>query len=159
MKTAWLPAPLSIPQGLVGEGWRLRPLTVHDVVKDYDAVMSSRAQLWELFGPGSDWPLETLTLEQDLIDLAWHQKEFQLRTSFTYTLVSLDGERVLGCVYVMPPSPLATDRDADVYHWVRSSERASGLDVELTRRLAQWFADEWPFERVAYPGRSHPHTH
>jgi len=49
MKTPWLPAPLSIPQGLIGDGWRLRPLTVHDVVKDYDAVMSSRAQLWELF--------------------------------------------------------------------------------------------------------------
>jgi len=159
MKTPWLPAPLPIPQGLVGDGWRLRPLTVHDVVKDYDAVMSSRAQLWELFGPGSDWPLESLTLEQDLIDLAWHQKEFQLRTSFTYTLVTLDGERVLGCVYVMPPPPLATDRDADVYHWVRSSERDSGLDAELARRLAQWFADEWPFERVAYPGRSDPHAH
>ena len=109
MKTPWLPAPLPIPQGLVGDGWRLRPLTVHDVVKDYDAVMSSRAQLWELFGPGSDWPLESLSLEQDLIDLAWHQKEFQLRTSFTYTLVTLDGERVLGCVYVMPPPPLVAE--------------------------------------------------
>jgi hypothetical protein len=109
--------------------------------------------------PGSEWPLESLSLEQDLIDLAWHQKEFQLRTSFTYTLVTPDGERVLGCVYVMPPPPLATDRDADVYRWVRSSERASGLDAELARRLAQWFADEWPFERVAYSGRSHPHTH
>jgi len=158
MKTPWLPAPLSIPQGLVGDGWRLRPLTVHDVVKDYDAVMSSRAQLWELFGPGSDWPLESLSLEQDLIDLAWHQKEFELRTSFTFTLVTLDGERVLGCVYAMPPPPAANDRDAEVYHWVRSSERDSGLDAELARRLAQWFADEWPFERVAYPGRSHPHT-
>lgn len=159
MKTPWLPAPTPIPQGLTGDGWLLRPLTVHDAVKDYDAVMSSRAQLWELFGPGSGWPLESLTLEQDLIDLAWHQKEFQLRTSFTYTVVTPDGERVLGCVYVMPPPPLAADRDADVYHWVRSSERASSLDAELARRLAQWFADEWPFERVAYPGRSHPHAH
>ncbi len=155
MKTAWLPAPFPVPQGFATDRLCLRPLTIHDVIKDYDAVMSSRAQLWGLFGPGSDWPLETLTLEQDLIDLAWHHKEFQLRTSFTYTVLSPDGAQVLGCVYVMPPT--RDDRDADVYHWVRTSERAGGLDEHLAQRLVPWFAQTWRFARVAYPGRADPH--
>ena len=46
--------------------------------------MTSREQLWEQFGQGWGWPSEDLTLEQDLIDLAWHQKEAQRRSSFTY---------------------------------------------------------------------------
>ena len=77
MKTPWIPFSQTIPQGFETERLRLRPLTVHDAVKDYDAVMSSRAELWELFGPGSNWPAESLTLEQDIIDLAWHRRNFR----------------------------------------------------------------------------------
>ncbi len=53
MKTPWIPFSQTIPQGFETAQLRLRPLTIHDAVKDYDAVMSSRAELWELFGPGT----------------------------------------------------------------------------------------------------------
>ncbi len=65
-------------------------LIVNDVVKDYDAVMTSLDHLKGVFGPKSYWPSAELTFEQDLIDLGWHQKEFQIRRSCTYTIVSLD---------------------------------------------------------------------
>ena len=65
-------------------------LTVNDVVKDYDAVMTSVDHLRGVFGPHSTWPRPDLTLEQDLIDLGWHQKEFQRRRSFSYTVVAPD---------------------------------------------------------------------
>ena len=73
MKTPWLTAPHVAPLLLETPRLRLRPLTVNDAVRDYDAVMSSRAELWECFGPGSGWPEESLSLEQDIIDLGWHQ--------------------------------------------------------------------------------------
>jgi hypothetical protein len=73
MKTPWLRAPHEAPPGLVTPRCRLRALLMSDAVGDYDAVMSSREALWECFGPGSDWPREDLSLEQDTIDLAWHQ--------------------------------------------------------------------------------------
>eukprot|EP01041_Mallomonas_annulata_P025270 gene25271-biopygen18111 len=95
MKTPWIPTP-TIPRVLETERVRLRPLTIHDAVKDFDAVMTSRAEIWELFGPGSGWPAETLSLEQDLIDLAWHQKEFEIGGSYTYTVEALDASQVLG---------------------------------------------------------------
>ena len=44
------------PPLLETERFRLRSLTVHDVVKDYDAVMTSREHLWELFGEAWGWP-------------------------------------------------------------------------------------------------------
>src|SRR5690242_5183601 len=99
----FVPRDFEVPQALETERARIRPLTVNDVVKDFDAVMSSRERLWQLFGEGWRWPAADLTLEQDLVDLGWHQKEFQRRRSFAYTVVSLDERRVLGCVYVEPP--------------------------------------------------------
>lgn len=152
MKTPWIPFSQTIPQGFETERLRLRPLTVHDAVKDYDAVMSSRAELWELFGAGTNWPAESLTLEQDLIDLAWHQKEFQINCSFTYTVAAPDESRVLGCVYLFPPT--RSGCDVDIFYWVRSSERASNLSPHLWHRMQPWLRDEWRFKRVALPGRS-----
>lgn len=50
MKTPWLPASSTIPQGFATDRLCVRPLTIHDAVKGYDAVMSSRNEFWELFG-------------------------------------------------------------------------------------------------------------
>ncbi|HTQ08616.1 MAG TPA: hypothetical protein VMI31_00950, partial [Fimbriimonadaceae bacterium] len=74
----------------------MRALTVNDVVKDYDAVMTSIDHLQGVFGEHSTWPSPNMTLEQDLIDLGWHQKEFQKRSSFAYTMMSLDERQCLG---------------------------------------------------------------
>lgn len=149
MKTPWIPTP-TIPRVLATERLRLRPLTIHDAVKDFDAVMTSRAEIWELFGPGSGWPAETLSLEQDLIDLAWHQKEFEIGGSYTYTVESLDGAQVLGCVYVFPPTQAGVD--ADVFYWVRSSELAGGLPDHLWEHLRRWLGNDWGFKRLALNG-------
>ena len=47
-----------VPKGLLKEKFRLRMLTIHDLVKDYDAVMSSVEHLKETYSAiwGSDWP-------------------------------------------------------------------------------------------------------
>lgn len=147
----FLPGDFEIPELLETDRYRLRPLTIHDVVKDYEAVMTSREHLWQMFGETWGWPPEDLTLEQDLIDLGWHQKEFQLRSSFDYAVMSLDEKRVLGCVYIDPPGKAGFE--AEVYYWVRQSELAAGLDDHLGQTLKRWLAEAWPFERVAYPGR------
>jgi hypothetical protein len=148
---AFLPKEFVVPEVVETDRFRIRPLTIHDVVKDYDAVMSSREHLWQIFGEAWGWPPEDLSLEQDLIDLGWHQKEFQLRQSFDYAVMSLDEKRVLGCVYIDPPAK--TGFDAEVYFWVRQSELATGLDTFLFEIVKRWLADAWPFTRVAYPGR------
>jgi hypothetical protein len=118
----FLPPGFEVPALLETDRFRLRPLTVHDVVKDYDAVMTSREHLWRQFGQAWGWPPADLTLEQDLIDLGWHQKEFQRRSSFDDAVMSLDEARLLGCVYVDPPEKAGYD--AEVCLWVRASELA-----------------------------------
>ena len=107
MTQPFVAAEFKVPEQLETPEFRLRMLTVHDVVKDYDAVMSSVEHLSKVW-PGSGWP-EGLTLEQNLIDLGWHQKEFQRRRSFAYTVVNLAETQVLGCVYINP-TPQARPR-------------------------------------------------
>jgi hypothetical protein len=147
--TPFVPDDFEIPAGLETPEFRLRMLTVNDVVKDFEAVVTSAEHLKEVF-PGGTWP-DSLTLEQDLIDLGWHQKEFQNRTSFAYTVVTPSETRVLGCVYIYPARKVGYD--AVVYLWARQSELAGGLEQRLTDAVKGWIAREWPFQNVAYPGR------
>ena len=147
--THFVPNDFEIPAGLGTPEFRLRMLTVNDVVKDFEAVVTSAEHLKEVF-PGGTWP-DGLTLEQDLIDLGWHQKEFQKRTSFAYTVVTPDETRVLGCVYVYPARK--PGYDAVVYLWASQSELANGLEERLTQAVKDWIARRWPFRSVAHPGR------
>ncbi len=147
----FLPRDFEVPTLVETDRFRIRPLTIHDVVKDYDAVMTSVEHLREAL-PLWGWPPDDLTLEQDLIDLGWHQKEFQLRSSFDYAVMSLDVRRLLGCVYVDPPTKKA-GFDAEVYLWVRADELETGLEEALEDAVRRWVSEEWPFEEVIYPGR------
>ena len=90
--------------------------------------MTSIDHLQGVFGDASDWPAPDLSLEQDIIDLAWHQKEFQRRSSFTYPVTNPDETR-LGCVYILPSR--VTEAGAEVFPWVRRDEVANGRDAEL----------------------------
>ncbi|WP_317172919.1 GNAT family N-acetyltransferase [Maribacter arenosus] len=146
----FVPAGFKVPDTLQNEHFRIRMLTVNDVVKDYDAVMSSIEHLKAMY-PTSSWPSKDLTFEQDLIDLGWHQKEFQMRSSFAYTVVSIDENKVLGCLYINPTTK--GDYDASITMWVRASEVDNGLDPILFDSVKMWISKEWPFKKVAYPGR------
>jgi hypothetical protein len=145
----FVPADFAVPEKLETDGFRLRMLTVNDVVKDYDAVMSS-VEHCKTVWPGGKWP-EGLTLEQNLIDLGWHQKEFQTRRSFAYTVVRPSESMVLGCVYIEPTR--RTGHDAVVYLWARQSELAGGLEERLYAAVKDWISTDWPFKTPAFPGR------
>ena len=145
------PDSVTIPSGIETKDFRIRNLTINDVVKDYDAVMSSIDHLRGVLGPSRAWPSADLTLEQDLIDLGWHQKEFQIGSSFAYTVMNLDESRCLGCVYVDPSEKAGYD--AKVILWVRQSEIRKGLDEKLFSAVKIWLSKEWWFTSVAFPGR------
>lgn len=151
MSTSFVPKNFQVPEKLETDKFRLRMLTVNDVVKDYDAVMTSIDHLQGVFGKNSKWPSRELSLEQDLIDLGWHQKEFQQRTSFTYTVMNLAESQCLGCVYILPSQK--EEVDAEVYLWVRQSEFEKGLDPILLDAVRNWITIVWPFKQVLYPGR------
>jgi len=147
------------PHGTVPEGLRtprvmLRPLLAADVERDYDAVMSDPAALrrWSQ----SDWPDDEFTLAENLTDLERHEREHKDGVAFTFTVLSPDGSRCLGCVYLTPgfkeTANLCRGAAYPVQHgfWVRSSEIGSDLDRHLLEALRKWLRNDWAFDCVTF---------
>jgi hypothetical protein len=145
-----IPLDHPIPEGIDHPRFRLRLINVNDLVRDYAAVMSSAPRLRERF-PYWGWPEDSMTMEEDLVDLGWHQKEAQLRRSFNYAFLTPDESRLLGCVYVDPPEKAGAD--AEVCMWVRADEESTGLEGEVEAAVREWLAAEWPFATIRWPGR------
>ena len=101
---------------------------------------------------GGRWPSPDLTLEEDLSDLEMHQSEHLEREAFTYTVVSLDEDSVLGCIYIMPPFP-GEEVDAAVQFWLRQNLWERGMESDFYPVLREWIESDWPFDTVVYPGR------
>lgn len=145
----FVPESFDAPVMLETAKFRLRTLTVNDVVKDYDAVISSASHIKKVW-PGSKWPTD-LTLEQNLIDLGWHQKEFQMKRSFAFTVVELDESRVIGCVYIYPTRKVGFD--AEVYLWTRPPEQVGYINEDILRNTVKdWLKTDWPFKAPGFPG-------
>jgi hypothetical protein len=146
----FVPADFVVPLRVEDARFVIRPLLISDVIKDYDAVMSSVELLRGVFGPKTNWPLG-LSLEDDLIDLGWHHKEFRIRRSFAYTVMSPDETLCLGCLYINPT--VLAGYDAEAHGWIRASHAAE-LDARLYEVMRVWIEADWPFDKVAYPGRA-----
>ena len=91
--------------------------------------------------PDGNWPT-AMTLEENLADLERHARDFENRRGFTYSV--LDGDDVVGCVYIYP----SEQADADVQSWVRASR--AELDEPVCLAVSDWLEQEWPFETVGY---------
>jgi hypothetical protein len=151
MESLFVSEEFVVPQRVEQRNYLLRPLTTTDVEKDYEAVMSSKESLRQIFGENGEWPAETMTLQDNYRDLERHQTDFEQRRGFTYTMETPDGNRCLGCVYIYPCQ--RGDYDAQVFYWVRDSVKAQGVEAELGAFLRQWLRQVWPFQRPAFPGR------
>lgn len=147
---AFVPPGFEIPRRLETSQFVLRPLVVADAGRDFEAVTASEPQLREIF-PDSDWP-SGLTLDADRAEIQSHEALFTARRAFTYAVVGLDGQEVLGSVYINPSSKV--DYDAEVYLWRRAARLGSPEDRALEAVVRGWVMDAWPFERPALPGRT-----
>ena len=97
------PGDAPVPEELRTGEFLVRLLRATDVTLDYDAVISSCAEL--LLGSGGTWPREGFTLEENLADLQRHEQEHRDRVAFTYTVMNPAETECLGCMYtgsVMP---------------------------------------------------------
>lgn len=134
------------PVHVLGEV-RLRALCVDDLDRDYCAVMESAAEI-RAADPSLTWP-EGLTRADNLIDLAWHQREFRSRRSFAWVIEDMGGE-YLGCLYVYPS--ITGDNSAEVNWWWRRGAVAD--DRKFRESLLAWVSGaDWPDLRFTLPER------
>jgi len=143
----FVPGDFEVPLTLVGPGFRLEPLGPEHNERDHQAWMSSIEHIRATPGiPDGDWP-RPMTLEQNLADLERHARHFEDRQGFTYSV--LDGDEVIGCVYIYPSNEGGVD--ASVSSWVRA-ERAE-LDEALWVAVSRWLEEAWPLASFDYASR------
>lgn len=148
----WIASDFAVPTLVEEPGFRLVPLGPALTEIDYRAYMSSIAHLQKTFTRSTGWPHEGLTLKDAVADMETEEGRFARRESFAYAVLTPDGTRERGCVYVYPSK--VPGHDAQVVMWVTAAEYEAGFDGELYAWTKEWIARDWPFKNVAYPGRS-----
>ena len=150
----FVPPDFVVPQELRLPALRLCKLTAALATADYEAVMDSQERLRAHSPTG--WPRPGFTLAENLTDLIRHEREFDERAAFAYSVLVPNGERVIGCVYINPseinPSEVA---QADVYMWMRECEHSGGMTSDLRTAVEHWLAQRWPFDQVNYVRREY----
>jgi hypothetical protein len=141
-----------VPVMVEADDFQLVPLGPAFVKIDYDAYMSSIEHLQKTFTRSADWPRADITDADAMVDMQTEQGRFAKRESFAYAVLTPDGSRERGSVYVSP-SPVA-GYDAVVRMWVTKAEYDAGFDAQLYAWATNWVKTQWPFKKVAYPGRA-----
>lgn len=151
MHAQLVPSDFKVPEKLERQEFIIRKLCFSDAELDYKAVMSSMDIIKKT--RGGDWPSSDLSLIEDQIDLGWHQREFENRSSFAYTVMSPDEKECLGCLYLYPPGfrdKNSRDADVDVSFWVTQAAYDKGLYSTLYETLDDWLKTAWPFKKIVY---------
>ena len=137
-----------VPASAKMAAYQLVPLGPDLAKHDYDAYMSSIDHLRATFSTGS-WPNDKITMADAVKDVEGEIARFKARKSFTYAVLTLDGKRELGCVYISPSRQPGFD--AQVRMWVTKAEFDKGFEAKLRADMKTWIGSAWPFKNVAWP--------
>lgn len=150
--------PLQVPDGFVAPP-RIRfgdlvatAISRHDLADDVAGINANLDLIANTRGGG--WPAGPVTLEENYVDLVWHELEFRENYSYTYVLRRSDGT-YLGCAYLYPigrrvPIRDHPDADVDVSWWVTEPAHTAGLNATTHRALQHWVMSEFPFRHPVY---------
>jgi hypothetical protein len=142
MGYSFYPEDAPLPDRLEGDGFIVRPLVIDDCAHDLDAMRSREG-------------FADVTFEDNAADVRRHEREHVARLAFTYTVMSLDEARCLGCIYVLPVE--GRHRTAVVSFWVRRDLRAAEFEGLLFAAIHSWFCDAFAFDTVLWRAhRSEP---
>ncbi|MEM7519398.1 MAG: hypothetical protein AAF307_00035 [Pseudomonadota bacterium] len=116
---------------------QLTRLSPEFVDEDFDAVMCAAPLMKGIFG---DWPAG-LTREDNLVDLAWHEREFTARRSFAW-IVRDKEETYLGCFYIYPE--IGARGTGKAVLWLIDMPERDAVAASLKMALIDWLAGLLP---------------
>ncbi|MET0589313.1 MAG: twin-arginine translocation pathway signal protein [Novosphingobium sp.] len=151
-KSSFVSKDFTVPTLVEAPGFKIVPLGPDLVKIDFDAYMSSIEHLQKTFTRSTSWPHKDVSDADAMRDMENEKARFEGRESFAYAVLTPDGKRERGCVYVYPST--VKGYDSVVRMWVTKAEYDAGFDAELYKWVTGWMQKDWPFKNVAYPGRS-----
>lgn len=140
-------APASLDTPLL----HLEPLGPQHTDRDFAAFMSCRPYILKTLH-WNPWPPENFTLELNRRDLEGHQRRFEQHKQYTYTVLTPDQSRAIGCIYIDPAEGQPANGSAAMLNWwVSETEAKRGYDEHLFAAVLGWIRAEWPFNTVEVP--------
>lgn len=137
----FIPATFDVPRTVQFPGFRLEALGSEHNERDHAAWTSSMDHIHATPGfEGHPWPMP-MTLAENLADMEMHAREFDERTSFTWSILAASGDEVIGCVYLYPFDPPRPGRGR-FRSWVTAARAAE--DAPIRDQLDEWFAATLP---------------
>lgn len=130
-------ADVALPRDAVVGAFHLTPLSPEFVDEDLAAVKTTAPLMEGIFG---NWPTG-LTREDNAIDLAWHEREFTARRSFSWILRD-PGGAYIGCVYLFPE--LGCRGKARATFWLCDLPDRATVAADLKAELGGWFTRVLP---------------
>ena len=130
-------ADVDLPRDVTIGAFHLTPLSPDFVDEDMAAVLDTGSLMDGIFG---DWPAG-LTREDNAIDLAWHEREFTVRRSFSWILRDA-ADTYIGCVYLFPE--LGCRGKANVKIWLCNIPDRATVAADLKAELGGWFTKVLP---------------
>jgi len=151
-----LPRGTDTPTSLQYENLTARPLTREDLHADMEAVNSSLDIIRNT--RGGLWPSEAVSEEFDLLDLAWHEREFRDGSSFAYAIYD-NTNNYIGCFYLYgmglrtPLTEELLDYQVDASWWVTTEAYQKGYYKKLQTALREWLNKDFGFTKVHYSNK------
>lgn len=147
----FVPSDFVVPTELITPRFRLEPLGPQHNAADHAAWTSSIEHIRTTPGflDGNWPPVDGMSLAANLADLQRHATHFVERRGFTYTVLEIVSEDVIGCIYIYPSH--SGDNDAEVRSWVRAE--STELDAPLYLAVTNWLSTSWPFKTIDYQPR------
>lgn len=130
-------AQLSLPRDFPLGDVRLTPLSPDQVDEDLDAVQATAHLMEGIFG---DWP-DGLTRAANLIDLAWHDREFTARRSFAWIVRDAD-DTYIGCFYLYPE--IGARGQVTAILWLCDIADRTATARKIKAALTDWLATHMP---------------
>lgn len=139
----------NVPTCVYTNHFTLKILTPDFAVLDYQAVCESKSRLTHIFS--QPWAEEIDSFEKNLQFLNEDYADTLNRVGFTYILLNKAEDKCLGSVYIFPS--VFEGYDVAIYYWVHIQWMDTSFEAEVGKFIRHWIKTEWPFKKVAYPGR------
>jgi hypothetical protein len=147
-----VPDSFQVPREYKTKTYKLVPLGPDVAKLDYEAYMSSIEHIRSTMG--GKWPRPELTMDDQAKDMAGEKAQWDQRKSFPYAVLTLDGTKELACFYIRPSNK--EGYDAVATFWTTKEQADKGFEKQLYTDMKAWLARDWPFQKVAWPGREIP---
>lgn len=128
----------TLPRQATLGAYQLGPLGPAQAEEDFAVVTASEQVLTGVFG--NPWPIG-LTLDENRIDMGWHDREFTARRSFAWIIRDTQNA-YLGCAYLYPA--IGATGHGQVVTWIRDCpDRLSQL-AKFNTVFQTWLAPYLP---------------